>query len=110
MNRCLINTRAVNARALTCLAALTAALLLSLAAPAAATGLATCDSGNQETWQAQDKLAAQLKEKGWQVRRIKVDGGCYEVYALNEKGERVEAYFHPRTLAPVPAGAKAHKG
>lgn len=75
-----------------------------------ATGLATCDSGNRDNWQAQDKLAAALKEKGWQVRRIKEDGGCYEVYALNEKGERVEAYFHPRTLAPVPTGAKAHKG
>jgi hypothetical protein len=67
-----------------------------------ATGLATCDSGPQETWQPQAKLEQQLKEKGWQIRRIKVDGGCYEVYALNEKGERVEAYFHPKTLAPVP--------
>jgi hypothetical protein len=43
-----------------------------------------------------------LKEKGWQVRRIKEDGGCYEVYALDETGQRVEAYFHPVTLAPVP--------
>lgn len=90
--------------------ALAAALAVALSALAAATGLATCDSGNQDTWQAQDKLAAQLKDKGWQVRRIKVDGGCYEVYALNEKGERVEAYFHPRTFAPVPVGAKDHKG
>ena len=105
-----ISTRIINPRALIYVSALSAALLCVLAAPAAATGLATCDSGAQETWQVQDKLAAQLKEKGWQVRRIKVDGGCYEVYALNEKGERVEAYFHPRTLAPVPAGAKDHKG
>ena len=56
------------------------------------------------------QLTSALKEKGWQVRRVKEDGGCYEVYALNEKGERVEAYFHPRTLAPVPHGAKNHKG
>ena len=73
-----------------------------LCTPAFATGLATCDSGPQESWQPQATLEQQLKEKGWQVRRIKVDGGCYEVYALNEKGERVEAYFHPKTLAPVP--------
>jgi len=51
-----------------------------------------------------------LKEKGWQVRRIKEDGGCYEVYAMDDKGERKEVYFHPRTLAPVPKGAKDHKG
>ena len=73
-----------------------------LGTPAFATGLATCDSGPQESWQPQATLEKQLKDKGWQVRKIKVDGGCYEVYALNEKGERVEAYFHPKTLAPVP--------
>ncbi len=73
-----------------------------LSTPAFATGLATCDSGPQESWQPQAKLEQQLKDKGWQVRRIKIDGGCYEVYALNEKGERVEAYFHPKTLESVP--------
>lgn len=82
----------------------------ALSSVAHATGLATCDSGARERWQTQEKLTAMLKEKGWQVRRIKEDGGCYEVYAMNEKGERVEAYFHPRTLAPVPTGSKGHKG
>jgi hypothetical protein len=66
------------------------------------TGLATCDSGPKDKWQPEEKLQAMLKEKGWTVRRIKEDGGCYEVYATDEKGERVEAYFHPLTLAPVP--------
>jgi hypothetical protein len=70
--------------------------------PAHATGLATCDSGPQSGWQPQATLERKLAEQNWQVRRIKVDGGCYEVYAMNEKGERVEAYFHPVTLAPVP--------
>ena len=81
---------------------LIAAAVLVLAGSAQATGLATCDSGKPDTWQPQDKLESMLKERGWQIRRIKIDGGCYEVYALNEKGERVEAYFHPLTLAPVP--------
>lgn len=87
-----------------------AAALVLAASVAQATGLATCDSGPRDGWQAQEKLSAVLKEKGWQVRRIKEDGGCYEVYALDEKGERVEAYFHPRTLAPVPHGSKNHRG
>lgn len=81
---------------------LIAIALVSIAANAQATGLATCDSGKPDTWQPQATLEALLKERGWQIRRIKIDGGCYEVYALNEKGERVEAYFHPLTLAPVP--------
>jgi hypothetical protein len=76
-------------------------ILLFASASSLADGLATCDSGPQETWQPQAKLEQQLKDKGWQVRRIKIDGGCYEVYALNEKGERVEVYFHPKTLQSV---------
>jgi hypothetical protein len=81
---------------------LIAAIVASPAQVANATGLATCDSGPPEKWQSQDKLTAMLKEKGWEIRNIKVDGGCYEVYALDEKHERVEAYFHPLTLERVP--------
>jgi len=78
-----------------------AAIAIASVQGAGATGLATCDSGPQDGWQPQEKLAAALKEKGWQIRNVKVDGGCYEVYALDDKGERVEAYFHPVTLERV---------
>lgn len=83
-----------------------AATAFLTASSAFATGLATCDSGPQEGWQSQEKLTKMLTDKGWQIRRIKIDGGCYEVYALNEKGERVEAYFHPKTLDAVPTTPK----
>ena len=78
----------------------TAALLLS--ANAHATGLATCESGPKSGWQPQEKLEAMLKERGWQIRRIKEDGGCYEVYAIDPNGKRIEAYFHPLTFDVVP--------
>ena len=81
--------------------ALVAALAFAPVTTAGATGLATCDSGSPDSWQPQEKLTAMLKEKGWEVRNIKVDGGCYEVYALDDKQERVEAYFHPVTLERV---------
>ena len=84
-------------------AALAAAAVAIGSVPlAGATGLATCDSGSPDGWQSQEKLTAMLTEKHWEVRKIKVDGGCYEVYALDDKGERVEAYFHPVTLERVP--------
>lgn len=70
--------------------------------PAFATGLATCDSGPRSTWQPVEKLEEALKKKGWTIRRVKEDGGCYEVYALDEKGQRGEFYFHPVMLEPVP--------
>jgi hypothetical protein len=82
-------------------ALVTAAIVAMPAHAAGATGLVTCDSGSPESWQSQEKLVAMLKEKGWDVRNVKVDGGCYEVYALDDKRERVEAYFHPVTLERV---------
>jgi len=79
-----------------------AAVTLFAASAAQGTGMATCDSGAKESWQPAEKLEKTLTGQGWKIRRIKVDGGCYEVYAINEKGDKVEAYFHPQTLAPVP--------
>ncbi len=66
-----------------------------------ATGLATCNSGPESGWQSQDALKKRLTDQGWQIRRIKIDGGCYEVYAVTDKGQRVESYFHPVTFEHV---------
>jgi hypothetical protein len=73
-----------------------AALGLGLAAaqPAAATGKMSCNAP-QKSWKSMDALQASLKKQGWQVRKAKVDGGCYEVYGTDPQGRRVEAYFHP---------------
>jgi len=82
------------------------ATVLLAATQAGATGRATCDSGPQKDWQPVAVLTKQLEAKGWRVNRVKVDGGCYEVYAIDEKGGRVEAYFHPKTLEPVPTSPR----
>ena len=74
-----------------------AALALGIASPALATGKMTCDAP-QKQWKTLTSLEAQLKKQGWQVRKSKVDGGCYEVYGTDPKGNRVEAYFHPVTF------------
>lgn len=83
---------------------------LCLAAPAYATGLATCDSGPKSGWQPPEKLEKMLvDQQGWKIRRIKDDGGCYEVYAFDKAGERVNAYYHPVTLALVPTSRYSGK-
>jgi hypothetical protein len=71
-----------------------AAALAFTASPASATGKMTCDAP-QKQWKTLTSLEAQLKKQGWQVRKSKVDGGCYEVYGTDPQGNRVEAYFHP---------------
>ena len=86
-------------------ALLTIAMLaagLAVASHAHATGRATCNSGPQAGWQPEDALKQKLVAQGWSIRRIKVDGGCYEVYAIDQNGKRIEAYFHPLTLNVVP--------
>jgi hypothetical protein len=80
--------------------------MLGMVQASFATGLATCDSGPKTGWQPVEKLEQQLKDKGYTIRRIKEDGGCYEVYALDDKGQRAELYFHPVTLAPVPTAKR----
>ncbi len=74
------------------------ATVAAIAAPASATGMMTCQSGPQSGWRSQDQLVETLTRQGWQVRRTKIDGGCYEVYGTTPQGDRVEAYFHPVTF------------
>jgi hypothetical protein len=49
-------------------------------------------------WQPRDALQAKLTADGWDVRTIKTENGCYEAYAIDAEGKRVEAYFDPKTL------------
>ena len=63
-----------------------------------ATGAMSCDSGEPDGWQSEEALSAKLLAEGWQIRKIKVDGGCYEVYGTTPEDQRVEAYFDPVTL------------
>jgi hypothetical protein len=80
------------------LLAFSTALLVATATPAFATGLMTCDSGDRSEWQSKDSLKEKMQSHGWTVRRIKEDGGCYEVYGTTPEGKRVEAYYHPVSL------------
>lgn len=71
-----------------------AVVALAIAGPALATGKMTC-SAKPETRKPIETLTASLTKQGWQVRKAKLDGGCYEVYGTTPEGDRVEAYFDP---------------
>ncbi len=75
-----------------------AAAALGVASPALATGKMKCDAGPEAGWKSQRALQESLRKQGWQVRKTKIDGGCYEAYGTDPDGNRVEAYFHPVTL------------
>ncbi|MGE4219457.1 MAG: PepSY domain-containing protein [Alphaproteobacteria bacterium] len=52
-------------------------------------------------WQPRETLQQKLEAQGWTVKRIKVEDGCYEAYAQDREGKRVEAYFDPKSLEAV---------
>jgi hypothetical protein len=78
--------------------AITLGLATTMATPAAATGKVKCNAGPQTAWKSMDALKAKLVVDGWVIKKVKIDGGCYEAYATLPTGEKVEAYFHPVTL------------
>lgn len=65
--------------------------------PAYATGVYECEPTDRSAWLSREQVSEQLTEDGWQVRRMKEDGGCWEVYGTTPEGKRVEVYLHPIT-------------
>lgn len=77
-------------------------LLLALAAgTASAHGDVKCTTKPKSEWKSHEELAEKLKKDGWVIRRMEVTSSCYEVYAKDPKGKRVEAFFDPVTFARV---------
>lgn len=77
-------------------------IALSLTAGLGGTALASekCDVAMAD-WQPREALQAKLEGEGWKVRSIKTEDGCYEAYAINAEGKKVEAYFDPQTFQSV---------
>lgn len=76
-----------------------AAGIMVLASGAAqATGLYECEAVEESKWMTEEQMTQHLLDQGWQeVRRMKPDGGCWEVYGTTPDGNRVEGYFDPAT-------------
>ncbi len=49
-------------------------------------------------WQPREAVAQLAESKGWTVRRIKIDDGCYEIDGRDAEGRRIEVTVHPATL------------
>jgi hypothetical protein len=80
-----------------------AALVLALAAaiPARAEDKAGCGDVPRDQWLTQDAIKAKAEGLGFQVRQVKVENGCYELYAIDKNGAKIERYLNPVTGEPV---------
>ena len=52
-------------------------------------------------WQPREAVAQLAKDKGWTLRRIKIDDGCYEIDGRDAQGRRIEVTVHPATLEVI---------
>ena len=52
-------------------------------------------------WQPREAVQKMAEARGWTVRRIKTDDGCYEVKGRDENGREIEVKVDPGSLAIV---------
>ena len=62
--------------------------------PAAA--LDNCTDAPMDKWMKPEQVKAMLEEKGYKVRKVKVEGTCLEAYAMKDR-QKVEIYMDPVT-------------
>jgi hypothetical protein len=80
---------------------LTTLVLFSLAGSAFAHGNVSCPAVPKEEKKPQMELQRKLEAEGWKVRQVKNYNGCYEVYGFDEKGQKAEVFFNPKTFERV---------
>ena len=73
-----------------------ATLVLAVAAlPAVASS--DCDVPAAR-WQSREAVRQMAAQQGWQVERLKIDDGCYEIRGTDAQGQRFKAKLDPETL------------
>ena len=52
-------------------------------------------------WQSREAVRQMAAQQGWQIQRLKIDDGCYEVRGTDAQGQRFKAKLDPQTLELV---------
>lgn len=89
------------------LAAVAALALAGFSASAlASTYSGSCTSEPQSKWLPAAQVQQQYQKLGYTVRRVRTGGTCYEVYAVDKSGRKVELFVNPATGALVQEAGK----
>ncbi len=72
-------------------------LPMTLARPALADGKEDCTTAPKAEWKSEDDIKNIAKELGYEVRKIELEGSCYEVYGISKKGDLMELFFDPKS-------------
>ncbi|NLD55447.1 MAG: PepSY domain-containing protein [Burkholderiaceae bacterium] len=75
-------------------------LALSVGLAAAPVFADDCDAPVQQ-WQSREDLRRMAAARGWEVERVKIDDGCYEIRGTDANGLDFKAKVDPETLEVV---------
>ena len=51
-----------------------------------------------ERWQSREAVGQMAARQGWQIQRLKIDDGCYEIHGTDAQGHGFKAKIDPETL------------
>ena len=87
-------------------AGLALAISVVFASAATADGFKNCTKAGKDTWQPASAAEAEARKAGYDVRRSKIDGSCYEVYGVDKSGKLFELFYNPVDLKLMHTKAK----
>ena len=61
-------------------------------------------------WQPRAAVAKMAADRGWTVRRIRIDDGCYLLTGVDAKGQKIVVKINPGSLAIVQIGGEDDEG
>jgi len=82
-----------------------ASALFAVAVPAQADDN-RCRNVPRAEWRPMEDALAAVKAKGYEIREIKVDDGCYKAKVTGKSGERMKLYLDPASLEVVQSSSK----
>src|SRR5262249_4441245 len=75
-----------------------ATLAAAMSVPAFGDGFTNCTKLAKESWKPASEAEAKAKAAGYEVRRSKIEGSCYEVYGVKD-GKLFELFYSPEDLS-----------
>jgi len=63
----------------------------------------TCSKASPDKFKPQAELITLLKSQGLTVSKIKVENGCYEVYAQDTSGKKMNVAYNAETFEKLKA-------
>jgi hypothetical protein len=78
--------------------ALAVSMMIAPSLPAFADGFTNCTKSPKASWRPKEAAEAAAKKAGYEVRRSKIEGSCYEVYGV-KNGKLFEVFYSPEDLS-----------